>query len=187
MPQFRLYPKLAILFTLVAASAVQVHAQPYPNKTEQVFGNSSDIFTPWQNLVRPTIRNPFCAFYRFIHSNGNDTLELKVSSGGVPFIMARNGKLLLELENDNVVTLYNNQYEKSCRGCGAVWKESDVHGATLRFPISTKDIDALCESYLGHIRLYMPDYTLGSLLTIRRTEAFRAEVEEFRSLIKAGH
>lgn len=185
MPQLRTCFLSALLGIYATAGVLQAQAQPVAAISEHTTYPAA-ITTPWQNLVRPTVRNPFCAFYRFIHNNRNDTLELKVSSGGVPFIVARNAKLLLELENDNTVTLYNEKYEKSCRGCGAVWKESDVYGATLRFALTDKDIEALCDSYLGHITLFMPDYILGSLLTIRRTEAFRAEVDEFRRIIKAG-
>ncbi|MBL7692989.1 MAG: hypothetical protein JNM41_15450 [Flavipsychrobacter sp.] len=141
------------------------------------------IFTDWQNLSRPSIKNHFCSFYRFGFSAGAYFLDLKVSVGGVKFIVARNALLEIEMECGDTVKLYNTRYEKSCRGCGAVWKESDVHGVTLRFPMTADDLAVLAHDYPGHIRLHLPDNVAGSNFTIRRTELFRGEVDRFREQV----
>lgn len=148
---------------------------------------SSDdtLFSEWQNLSRPTIRNPFCSFYRFGFHNGNYFLDLKASVGGVKFIVARNALLEIEMECGDMVTLFNTKYEKSCRGCGAVWNESDVHGVTLRFPMTASDLEILAHDYPAHIRLHLPDNTAGSYFTVRRTELFRGEVDRFKERVRS--
>jgi len=140
---------------------------------------SDTIFTDWQNLSRPSIKNHFCSFYRFGFSGGEYFLDLKVSVGGVKFIVARNAMLEIEMECGDTVKLLNTKYEKSCRGCGAIWKESDVHGVTLRFPMTAADLRTLAHDYPGHIRLHLPDNVVGNYFTIRRTELFRGEVDRF--------
>jgi hypothetical protein len=141
------------------------------------------IYSDWQNLSRPSVKNHFCSFYRFGFSSGAYFLDLKVSVGGVKFIVARNAMLEIEMECGDTVQLFNTKYEKSCRGCGAVWKESDVHGVTLRFPMTSDDLAVLAHDYPGHIRLHLPDNVAGSYFTIRRTELFRGEVDRFREQV----
>ncbi|MBE2290395.1 MAG: hypothetical protein IAE95_12625 [Chitinophagaceae bacterium] len=137
------------------------------------------IFTDWQNLSRPSVKNHFCCFYRFGFSGGEYFLDLKVSVGGVKFIVAKNAMLEIEMECGDTVKLYNTKYEKSCRGCGAIWKESDVHGVTLRFPMTADDLRKLAHDYPGHVRLHLPENVVGSYFTIRRTELFKGEVDRF--------
>jgi hypothetical protein len=142
--------------------------------------------TPWKSLVRPTVRNPLNCFYRFQDSLGHFSLELKISSGGLPFIVTQHSKLELELENGDVLQLFTGPWMHSCKGCGSLSKNADIPGVALSFPITRNDIDALYDSYLGHIRLYLTDYVLGSLLTLRRTETFREQVEVFKYAIENG-
>ncbi len=144
---------------------------------------SDTIFSDWQNLSRPSIKNHFCSFYRFGFSGGQYFLDLKVSVGGVKFIVARNAMLEIEMECGDTVKLFNTKYEKSCRGCGAVWKESDVHGVTLRFPMTVDDLHTLAHDYPGHIRLHLPENVVGSYFTVRRTELFRGEVDRFMAQV----
>ncbi len=144
---------------------------------------SDTIFSDWQNLSRPSIKNHFCSFYRFGFSGGQYFLDLKVSVGGVKFIVARNAMLEIEMECGDTVKLFNTKYEKSCRGCGAVWKESDIHGVTLRFPMTVEDLHTLAHDSPGHIRLQLPDNVVGSYFTIRRTELFKGEIDRFMAQV----
>ncbi len=176
----------SVFITLPAAGRSDLHFHTN-NVNQNGSGGTNDIgdtlFTDWQNLSRPSVKNHFCSFYRFGFSAGAYFLDLKVSVGGIKFIVARNALLEIEMECGDTVKLYNTKYEKSCRGCGAVWKESDVHGVTVRFPMTADDLAVLGHDYPGHIRLHLPDNVAGSHFTIRRTELFRDEVDRFREQV----
>jgi len=170
---------LSLLFVLFCYSS---HGQGLSASGKHIDADehSATNTTSWVSLVRPTVRNPLNAFYRFLYNNGEYKLELKISAGGVPFTVAQNAKLELVLENGEELFLYNEHYQHSCKGCGSRSAEANIPGVTLSFPARKKDIDAMCDNYLGHIRLYLADCVLGSSLTLRRTETFRQELEAFR-------
>lgn len=185
-----IFSKTTVLYLALLGSVI--FPQPSFGKKDPKFGingsgtikeGNDTIYSDWQNLSRPSIKNHFCSFYRFGFSAGAYFLDLKVSVGGIKFIVARNALLEIEMECGDTVKLYNTKYEKSCRGCGAVWKESDVHGVTLRFPMTADDLAVLGHDYPGHIRIHLPDNVAGSHFTIRRTELFRGEVDRFREQV----
>jgi hypothetical protein len=134
----------------------------------------------WQALNRPTLRNPLCTFYRFLYNDGAWKIELKVSAGGQPFVVAKNAPLELETEEGEIISLYNEHYQVACSGCGSRTEEASRLGVTLSFPIEKKSIDLLCDSYLGHFRLYLADFMLGSDVSLNRCETFREELTHFR-------
>lgn len=141
--------------------------------------HSLSAATAWQVIARPTVRNPLNAFYRFTFNDGRYFLELKLSAGGVPFVVARNAVLELETEHGAIVTVYNSTYRHSCKGCGSRHAESNIEGVTLNFPISVAAIHTLCDDYLAHLRLHLADSQLGSKVTLLRSEQFRDELSAF--------
>jgi hypothetical protein len=135
-------------------------------------------FTSWQSLQRPTIRNPLNTFYRFVYKNGEYKLELKISAGGMQFVVAQNAKLELITETGSEIILYNEHYQRSCKGCGSKSKDADIPGVMLSFPISPDGISLLSSDYLSHIRLYLASMTLGSHITLMRCETFKETLQE---------
>ncbi len=143
------------------------------------------IVTDWQALARPTVHNPVNAFYRFSYIDGNYQFELKISSGGVPFVVAKYALLELTLENSDIISLYNENYERSCKGCGSRSIEENIQGVALTFPMDKDVVETLKGSFLSHIRLHLADNVLGSPINLRRSETFMEELEDFRCLVLA--
>ena len=141
--------------------------------------HDNDIATSWTALIRPTFSNPLTAYYRFTDYAGSYLFELKVSAGGVPFIVTQDAELELALENGDAVTLYNKKWQRACKGCGSIGPNADIPGVTLAFDLSRDDVEALSNSYLGHISLQLPDNVLGGRPTLRRTETFREQADYF--------
>jgi hypothetical protein len=94
-------------------------------------------------MARPTLRNPLNLFYRFTSCNGTPMLELKLSAGGVPFVVAKNAPLELNLENGNTITLINEYYAHSAKGCGSRVAEANIQGVTLQFLLDKEIMEAL--------------------------------------------
>ena len=139
----------------------------------------TNLATSWTALIRPTFSNPLTAYYRFTDNAGNYLFELKISAGGVPFIVTQDAELEFALENGDVITLYNKKWQRACKGCGSKGPNADIPGVTLEFDLSRDDLEALSNSYLGHISLHLPDNVLGGRPTLRRTETFRDQADHF--------
>lgn len=153
------------------------------------FGQTSEmredgIVSQWTTMVRPTFSNPLTAYYRFVHEDGTSRLEMKISAGGVSFIVTQGANLELEMENGDVVTLANKKWQRSCKGCGSRGANADIPGVTLQFEASRQDIETLAKCHLAHVRLHLPENVLGGHLTLNRTEMFMDEVSHFQYCVE---
>src|SRR5258708_2866566 len=93
-------------------------AQKYRNDVLEISQDTIKC-SYWQVLQRCTARNPMTTFFRIANINDNYYLQLKVMLGGMSFVVPRSAELELEFNNDQYITLFNSEYQKSCRGCGA--------------------------------------------------------------------
>jgi len=127
----------------------------------------------WQVLQRTTARNPMTTFFRIANINENYFLQLKVMLGGASFVVPRSAELELEFDNNDYITLFNTEYKKSCKGCGARnFEKDDLQGVTLSFPISQAHMDKLLRKYLYHIRLHLDQNLPGATINENRSEDF---------------
>lgn len=161
---------LFFFITLPHSSTAQPSGVVAPSRT---------YCTSWQSLQRPTFRNPLNTFYRFRNDEGEYKLELKVSAGGMHFVVAKNAQLELITETGSEIALYNEQYERTCKGCGSIAHDADIPGVTISFPVSRDGILLLTNDYITHVRLYLANVTLGSKITLMRCETFKETLQEF--------
>lgn len=173
--------KIFVLIAAVCGLTAVSYAQPATHSDSEWL---SYYATNWQPLLRPTLRNPVNVFYRFTIKNGVDKLELKVSLSGEQFLVARNAPLELEVGGmycgNDVVTLYNEEYRKSCRGCGSRVKGGDMEGVTLYFPIDKEAMKKLDGKYIYHLRLKTgEDLWVGGCPKDARSELFRDIVTQY--------
>lgn len=100
-----------ILFSIPQSSIAQIIKE---------ISDSATHFTTWQSLQRSTICNPLNTFYRFRYENGEYKLELKISVGDMQFVVAKNTQLEIITETGSEIALYNEQYERTSKGCGSI-------------------------------------------------------------------
>jgi hypothetical protein len=131
----------------------------------------------WQVLERGNLHRTMNTFYRISSINGNLYLDLKIIQGGDVFVVPRNGKFQLLLEDDNVVTLSNTEFKTTSKGAGARrWAGSGAEGIMLSFPISRDDAKLMVQNHVDRIRLYSVDGFVERRITDTHSELFRDEM-----------
>jgi hypothetical protein len=107
--------------------------------------------TSWDRIV---FGNSFVAHSQVSKVDNTVFLNLKIMRSGV-FAVEDGGKLMLMVATDSALTLTNQKYQISCRGCGAVGLSgSDAQGIDLSFTVSPDVMTYLAGHSLKKIRLY---------------------------------
>ena len=131
----------------------------------------------WQVFERGNLHRTMNTFYRISSINGKLYLDLKIIQGGDVFVVPRNGKFQLLLDDDNVVTLYNTEYKTTSKGDGARrWAGSGAEGIFLSFPITLGDAEMMVHNYVDRIRLYTGEGFVERRITDTHSELFRDEL-----------
>ena len=133
--------------------------------------------TFWQVMERANLRQSLNTFYRVSSIGKKYYLDLKLMQGGEPFIVPRNGRFELILENGDVITLYNTAFTDSRKGDGALgYWGSGAEGMRLSFPIDDDDMVTLVHSYIARIRLYSADGFVERGINEYHSELFNDEI-----------
>ena len=143
--------KLMLIFLLcpLIASAQKIVEDKVDEFTKKHVKRSS-----WENFG---FSSGFSGYTRVEKIDGTIWLNLRFMTGGV-VAMKDGAKFMLMTKTDSVITLYNNTYEISCSGCGAIGLVgSAAQGLNVSFMLPESKIVYLIQNGLKKIRLYTTD------------------------------
>ncbi len=104
--------------------------------------------THWHILERGQVERQLNVYFRISSINSAYFLDLKVVQGARTFAVAKYAPLQITLENGAELILYNTEYQRSCKGCGARgYKGNDAEGVTLCYPITEHAMALLLDNH----------------------------------------
>ncbi len=120
------------------------------DKVDDMTGNTVKR-TYWDKLVMAI---DYTYYFQLSRINENYYLGLKVLLGSVSSV-DKGDKLILKLENGELVNLYCMEYSISCRGCGAIGiSGSEMQGIEVDFILTEEVINKLGSKRIIKLRLY---------------------------------
>lgn len=111
-------------------------------------------------------------------TKANSDIELGFKMMWVDGAVDEGAQLQFTLENDSIVTLYNQKFSLPCTGCGATrWLGSASPGFYLKFSIPPSEASALSSRKLKKIRLYMHDGYIEDNIKGKSVDIIRKELD----------
>ena len=93
-------------------------------------------------------------YYSILEQNGIKYLNLKYGNDSV-FSINKDDKLMFQLENGEIITLYNQEFTITCTGCGAYnFLGSKAEGINVYYKLSDENLKKLKEGTIVKVRLY---------------------------------
>jgi hypothetical protein len=109
--------------------------------------------THWLVLQRGSVERKLNIYFRISSVNHSYIIDLKVIQGASTFAVAKYAPLQMKLENGAELTLYNTEYQRSCKGCGARgYKGNDAEGVELSYPITEAALALLLDAHVARLK-----------------------------------
>jgi|GEM_PF-4817439 len=142
------------------------------------FSHDTIATTYWHTLSHGTISDPLNISFRICRTNNSYSVEIKMMDAGTKTVVPKNAAFEISLENGELVTLYNSEYQAICRGCGAInYNGNDAPGITLIYPLNKADIVSLQRSYISKLKLYSAEGYWHKRVNERNSELFMNYLE----------
>jgi hypothetical protein len=142
------------------------------------FSHDTIATTYWHTLSHGTISDPLNISFRICRINSSYSVEIKMMDAGTKTVVPKNAAFEISLENGELVTLYNSEYQGICRGCGAInYNGNDAPGITLIYPLNKADIVSLQRSYISNLKLYSAEGYWHKKVNERNSELFMNYIE----------
>ena len=168
---------ILLLFPLYCSAQVDLKSEYL--QEDRIDESTHDTIkrTFWMVLEHANLSRHLNTFFRISYISGQYFLDLKIMEGGDSFVVAKNAEFKLKLERDIVVTLYNEDYQKSCIGCGAKgnWGNG-AQGVTLSFRMYDFDLSMLMNYYVEKVRLYCEDGFLERKVNDQHSELLMDQI-----------
>lgn len=154
-----------LLFTTIGHSQTLV-IDKVDEFTEDVIKQTS-----WEPLV---LSWDFNAYFSVSKINGREYLKLRImQQGGKVFAIDEKDRLMIKMTDGKVVTLYNNKYQITCKGYGAIgFVGSEAHGIEVNYPLDNDQIITLMNGEIEKIRIYTTDTYLEKPTKSKHTNKF---------------
>ena len=106
----------------------------------------------------------FTAYCRVAKVEKEERIDLKLMIKGV-FSIDKDAEFMFKLDNDEIVTLKNLQYEITCNGCGSNgYLGSQAQGLKTSYGLTAEQHDKLRDHRIVKIRIYTSDgYVEGEI------------------------
>lgn len=144
------------IFSLLLLFSINLNAQ-------ELVDNKVDEFTKY-HLKRTSWEMAFAtwggkySYYRFTNIDSTIALDLRISLNNTVFSMREKEKIMMKLDNDSILTLYNLTYAITKRGGAAKGITGSANmGLQATFILNNDAINALMKNRVVKIRIYTTD------------------------------
>jgi hypothetical protein len=148
------YTLLGILFMILLAVVTSGQTLEIDN-----FKDVQIKRTSWESLNKSNKKEPATVYFNFSKMNDRYYLNLKILIyTGLrlqAFHIDKDEELILKLDNNEYVDLYNYQYAKSCDGCGSVGLRGSLgEGIEVTYLLRTEELESFQNNKVVRIRIF---------------------------------